>query len=248
MYMYTYTFPICPVHSVNEYHNNQCSAFTKTLWFIVHCLGSLRISLVYRPYTCIIMNPKCFYALIPNSAKPTGTIQTLSDIHYSTILLGDLCPAKIMRCIVTRHHNSVKHECICYSKGSSQISHLLLHSSLWLLVPGLSSQFCHCFLYTLDQHMSETAWEIATASCMLGGTPSLSLLTYPNDSLWCVRELWEYVEVKYDGDLGVDGAEGGPLLWTEGTRRLVQAVVKLFEAALKVRYDRPTQCTGTLYE
>ena len=37
-------------------------------------------------------------------------------------------------------------------KGSlrtSQISHLLLYPSLWLLVPGLSSQFCHYFLYNL---------------------------------------------------------------------------------------------------
>ena len=29
----------------------------------------------------------------------------------------------------------------------SQISHLLLYPSLWLLVPGLSSHFCHPFLY-----------------------------------------------------------------------------------------------------
>ena len=38
------------------------------------------------------------------------------------------------------------------SRGSphtSQISHLLLYPSLWLLVPGLSSQFCHTFLYNL---------------------------------------------------------------------------------------------------
>ena len=33
------------------------------------------------------------------------------------------------------------------SLHTSQISHLLLKPSLWLLVPGLSSHFCHSFLY-----------------------------------------------------------------------------------------------------
>ena len=33
------------------------------------------------------------------------------------------------------------------SLHSSQISHLLLYPSLWLLVPGLSSHFHYCFLY-----------------------------------------------------------------------------------------------------
>ena len=33
------------------------------------------------------------------------------------------------------------------SLHTSQISHLLLYPSLRLLVPGLSSHFCHCFLY-----------------------------------------------------------------------------------------------------
>ena len=33
------------------------------------------------------------------------------------------------------------------SLHSSQINHLLLYPSLWLLVPGLSSHFHYCFLY-----------------------------------------------------------------------------------------------------
>ena len=32
-------------------------------------------------------------------------------------------------------------------RGSLHTSHLLMYPSLWLLVPGLSSHFCHCFLY-----------------------------------------------------------------------------------------------------
>ena len=67
-----------------------------------------------------------------------------------------------------------------------------------------------------------------------------SSFPYPNDSLGSVWELWKYVEVEYDGDLCVDGTEGGPLLRAEGPRRLVQAVVQLLEAALKISYDRPT--------
>ena len=39
---------------------------------------------------------------------------------------------------------------------TSQISHLLLYPSLWLLVPGLSSHFCHCYLV-----------EMATRFCKL---------------------------------------------------------------------------------
>ena len=35
------------------------------------------------------------------------------------------------------------------SLHTSQISHLVLYPSLWLLVPGLSSHFCHYFLYNL---------------------------------------------------------------------------------------------------
>ena len=35
------------------------------------------------------------------------------------------------------------------SPHTSQISHLLLYPSLWLLVPRLSSQLCHCFLIQL---------------------------------------------------------------------------------------------------
>ena len=48
---------------------------------------------------------------------------------------------------------NLKQKCkIIFSQGSlhtSQISHLLLYPSLWLLVSGLSSQFCHYFLYNL---------------------------------------------------------------------------------------------------
>ena len=35
------------------------------------------------------------------------------------------------------------------SLHTSQNSHLLLYPSLWLLALGLSSHFCHCFLYNL---------------------------------------------------------------------------------------------------
>ena len=35
------------------------------------------------------------------------------------------------------------------SLHTSQVSHLLLYLSLWLLFPGLSSHFCYCFLYNL---------------------------------------------------------------------------------------------------
>ena len=35
------------------------------------------------------------------------------------------------------------------SLHTGQISHLLLYPSLWLLVLGLSSHICYCFLYNL---------------------------------------------------------------------------------------------------
>ena len=48
---------------------------------------------------------------------------------------------RLLMAFVTMHTRGSLH--------TSQISHLLLHPSLRLLVPGLSSHFCHCFLYNL---------------------------------------------------------------------------------------------------
>jgi hypothetical protein len=56
------------------------------------------------------------------------------------------------------------------SPHTSQISHLLLYPSLWLLVPGLSSQFCHYFLYNLllRAALVSNIWgEMATRFCKL---------------------------------------------------------------------------------
>ena len=64
-------------------------------------------------------------------------------------------------------------------------------------------------------------------------------LAHPNHSLGGVGELRENVEVKDDGHLGINGAEGTPLLRPDGLD-LVKTVVQLLEATLKVSNDGPT--------
>ena len=62
---------------------------------------------------------------------------------------------------------------ICQVKGflhTSQISHLLLYPLLWLLVPGLSSQFLPLFPIQLAFDVSsdrQYLWEMATRFCNL---------------------------------------------------------------------------------
>ena len=63
----------------------------------------------------------------------------------------------------------------------SQISHLLLYPSRWLLVPGLSNHFCHCFPHNRllrSALVSNVFGEIATrlwTPSVAWGTPSTSL-------------------------------------------------------------------------
>ena len=63
--------------------------------------------------------------------------------------------------------------------------------------------------------------------------------SHPYDSLWGVGKLWEYIEVKDDGDLSIDGTEGASLFRTNGASCLVKAVIQLLETALQVGYDWP---------
>ena len=51
---------------------------------------------------------------------------------------------------------------------------LLLYPSLWLLVPGLSSHFCHCFLHTPASAMNtgqQYLWEMAIQEFISFGNP-----------------------------------------------------------------------------
>ena len=66
------------------------------------------------------------------------------------IFSGQLWPLHMCTCVQVYRVWLCRN--VVVARGSlhtSQISHLLLYPSLWLLVPGLSSQFCHYFLYNL---------------------------------------------------------------------------------------------------
>ena len=88
-------------------------------------------------------------------------------LKYTIIIWGK--PEQTPQC--THVHVQYVHvQCMCMCRGSphtSQNSHLLLHPSLWLLVPGLSSHFLHYILCTLYIQPAQHLIEMATRFCKL---------------------------------------------------------------------------------
>ena len=75
-----------------------------------------------------------------------------------------------------------------YTLAKFQISNLLLYPSLWLLVPGLSIHFFHCFLYNLllrSALVSNIFGDMATRFCMLQ-EPLCAIRVQYNDAV-CIE-------------------------------------------------------------